>query len=252
LSSSNRIAKKASQPFFLYLPLSAPHAPHVPPDFVKGRSKEGPRGDMVAWVDWSVGQITDALDRLGLGENTLLIVTSDNGPLKGERGHKSAGDLRGLKASIWEGGHRVPFIARWPGKIKSNTTSDEVICLTDLMATCAAIVETPLPAGAAEDSYNILPALLGEKFDKPIRQATVHHSGGDVFAVRKGKWKAIFETSGSGDELPNPIMSGQLYDMDKDPHEKRNLWAKQPNVVQSLSDLLFRYIKQGHSRPLVQ
>jgi len=243
-------AKKASRPFFLYLPLSAPHAPHVPPDFVKGRTKEGPRGDMVAWVDWSVGQIVDALDKMILTDNTLLIVTSDNGPLEGDRGHKSAHNLRGFKASIWEGGHRVPFIARWPTKIEPNTTSDEVICLTDLMATCAAIIDTPLPAGAAEDSYNILPALLGEKLDKPLRAATVHHSGGGVFAIRRRKYKAIFENIGSSEQTPDPLMSGQLYDMKNDPYEKRNLWAGHPNIVQSLSDLLLRYIKRGHSRPI--
>jgi arylsulfatase A-like enzyme len=242
-------SKRSSDPFFLYLPLSAPHGPHLPPDFVKGRSSEEPRGDMVAWVDWSVGQITDALDRLGLSDNTLLIVTSDNGPLEGERGHKSAGDLRGLKASIWEGGHRVPFIARWPGKITPASTSDEVICLTDLMATCGAIVGTPLPADSAEDSYNILPALLGEKLDKPIRQATVHHSGGGVFAIRRGRWKAIFETLGSGRDRPKPLSQGQLYDMKKDPYEKRNLWGRHYDIAQSLSDLLLRYIKRGHSRP---
>jgi arylsulfatase A len=242
-------AKKASRPFFLYLPLSAPHAPHVPPDFVKGRSKEGPRGDMVAWVDWSVGQILDALDKMKLAENTLVMLTSDNGPLEGDRGHESTGNLRGLKASIWEGGHRIPFIARWPAKVKPNTTSDEVICLTDLMATCAAIVETNLPDNAAEDSYNILPALLGEKFDKPIRQASVHHSGGGIFAIRRGKWKAIFETLGSSEDKPNPLMSGQLYDLDKDPYEKRNLWDLHYDVVQRLSKLLITYIKRGHSRP---
>ncbi|HIJ67707.1 MAG TPA: arylsulfatase [Planctomycetes bacterium] len=243
-------SKRPSEPFFLYLPLSAPHEPHLPPDFIKGKSSEGPRGDMVAWVDWSVGQILDTLDKMNLTDNTLLIVTSDNGPLQGEKGHKSAGDFRGFKASIWEGGHRVPFIARWPGKIKPASTSNEVICLTDLMATCGAIVQTPIPPDAGEDSYNILPALLGEKLDKPLRQATVHHSGGGVFAVRRGKFKVIFETPGSGIERPQPLSEGQLYDMEKDPYEKRNLWGRHTDVIQSLSDLLLEYIRLGRSRPL--
>jgi arylsulfatase A-like enzyme len=245
-----------ANPFFLYLPLSSPHAPWLPPEFVKGKSGTGLRGDMVVWVDWSVGQIMDALDRLNLEKNTLLFVTSDNGPRIGVRGHKSAGKWRGYKSHIWEGGHRVPFIVRWPGEIKANTTSDEVICLTDLMATCAAIVGTNLPDNAGEDSYNILPALLGEKLEKPIRPDVIHHSVWGVFSIRQGKWKLILDTQGSGgwvepsDKNPVPGTPGQLYDMEKDPYEKNNLWDKRPEVVERLTRLLEKYKKQGHSRPL--
>jgi arylsulfatase A-like enzyme len=198
----------------------------------------------------------DALDRLNLEKNTLLFVTSDNGPRIGVRGHKSAGKWRGYKSHIWEGGHRVPFIVRWPGEIKANTTSDEVICLTDLMATCAAIVGTNLPDNAGEDSYNILPALLGEKLEKPIRPDVIHHSVWGVFSIRQGKWKLILDTQGSGgwvepsDKNPVPGTPGQLYDMEKDPYEKNNLWDKRPEVVERLTRLLEKYKKQGHSRPL--
>ena len=245
-----------ANPFFLYLPLSSPHAPWLPPEFVKGKSGTGLRGDMVVWVDWSVGQIMDALDRLNLEKNTLLFVTSDNGPRIGVRGHNSAGKWRGYKSHIWEGGHRVPFIVRWPGEIKANTTSDEVICLTDLMATCAAIVGANLPDNAGEDSYNILPALLGEKLEKPIRPDVIHHSVWGVFSIRQGKWKLILDTQGSGgwvrpsDKDPVPGTPGQLYDMEKDPYEKNNLWDKRPEVVERLTRLLEKYKKQGHSRPL--
>jgi arylsulfatase A len=239
-------------PFFLYLPLSVPHIPWLPPEFVKGKSKAGPRGDQVVLFDWSVGEIAKALDKLGISDNTLVIVTSDNGPREGINGHKSAGDLRGLKGSIWEGGHRVPFIARWPGKIKAGTTSDEIICLTDLMATCAAIVGTELPKDAGQDSYNILPALLGKKLDKPIREAIVHHSGAGVFAIRQGEWKLILESKGAGyhDGPPKRGSPGQLYNLADDPYEKNDLWEKHPKKVKRLTKLLDKYKKQGCSRPV--
>ena len=252
---------RAEQPFFLYLPLSAPHAPWLPPKFVQGRSEAGLRGDQVVLVDWCVGQIVDVLDRLALKDNTLLIFTSDNGPRIGGRdgriinGHKSAGDLRGYKSHVWDGGHREPFIARWPGKIKPGTTSDEVICLTDLMATCAAILDTDLPEGAGPDSYNILPALVGEPLDRPIREAIVHHSVWGAFAIRQGPWKAIFGTRGSGgwvaprDNDPVEGVPGQLYNMADDPGEQNNLWDERSDVVARLSALLKKYKEQGHSQP---
>ena len=243
---------EVGNPFFVYLPLSVPHIPWLPPDCVKGKSGAGPRGDQVVLFDWSVGQIVKVLDKLGISDNTLLIITSDNGLREGVNGHKSAGDLRGLKGSIWEGGHRVPFIARWPGKIKAGTTSDEVICLTDLIATCAAIVGAELPNDAGQDSYNILPALLGEKLDKPIREAIVHHSGSGVFAIRQGEWKLILESKGAGyhDGPPKAGSPGQLYNLADDPYEKDDLWAKHPEVVERLTKLLNKYKKQGHSRKI--
>jgi arylsulfatase A len=245
-----QVESKPENPFFVYLPLSVPHIPWLPPDFVKGKSKAGPRGDQVVLFDWSVGQIVMTLDKLGISDNTLLIVTSDNGPREGINGHKSAGDLRGLKGSIWEGGHRVPFIAMWPGKIKADTTSDEVICLADLIATCAAIVGVELPNDAGQDSFNILPALLGEKPDEPIREAIVHHSGSGVFAIRQGEWKLILESKGAGyhDGPPKAGLPGQLYNLADDSYEKNDLWAKRPEIVKRLTKLLDKYKKQGYSR----
>jgi arylsulfatase A len=244
------------RPFFLYLALSTPHAPWLPPDFVKGLGRTGARGDMVVLADWCVGQVLDTLDQLGLTENTLVIFTSDNGPRIGSKGHKSAGDWRGYKSHIWEGGHRIPFIARWPGRIKTDSICDELICLTDLMGTCAAIVRVKLGDGIGPDSYNILPALLGQKYNEPIREAIVHHSCYGVFSIRRGPWKLILETKSSGGWVkprgsgPEPGNPGQLYNLADDLQEKNDLWDKHLEIVQELTKLLEKYKQQGHSRSL--
>jgi len=253
------VRDRPDRPFFLYLTPSAPHRPCVPPEFIKGRSQAGPRGDMVALVDWMVGEVTAALDRLNVADNTLLIVTSDNGARLtcfdgNDYGHKSCGDLRGQKADIWDGGHREPFLARWAGRIARASICDEPVCLADLMATCAAIVGADLPADAAEDSYNILPALLGEPRQQPIREAIVHHSGDGMFSIRQGRWKLILGLGSGGfsdpkREDPEPGgPSGQLYDMLDDPAETRNLWTERPEMVRRLTGLLERYSSDGRSR----
>ncbi len=166
--------KAPEQPLFLYFPLTAPHTPWVPTQPFKGKSQAGDYGDFVTHVDSVVGEVMHALDKQGFAENTLIIVTSDNGshwPVDDIRRWKHAANLhyRGQKADIWEGGHRVPFVARWPGHIPPGTVSDQTVCLTDLLATAAAIVDTKLPADAGEDSVNILPALLGEPLNKQLQ-----------------------------------------------------------------------------------
>ncbi|MDT8300533.1 MAG: sulfatase-like hydrolase/transferase [Sedimentisphaerales bacterium] len=256
------------KPFFMYFPLSAPHCPIAPADFVKGRSKAGGYGDFVVEVDWTVGQVIDALKRNGLTGNTLIIVTSDNGSpgrTKVKRdpysiievyGHYPNGDLRGVKADAWDGGHREPFIARWPGRIPAGTTNDEIICLTDLMATCAAIVGAQLPDNAAEDSFNILPALSGQKLNKPIRDAIVHHTLSGMFAIRQGKWKLILGLGSGGFTKPQKIEpkpagpKGQLYNLEDDLTESNNLWSKHPEIVDRLTKLLEKYKEQGRTRPI--
>ena len=265
------VKTRPNKPFFLYLPISAPHTPCTPPDFIKGRSSAGVRGDMVTEVDWTAGQILDTLDRLNISENTLIIVTSDNGALTvglpdwaneppakydiEHFGHTPNGTLRGQKADIYDGGHREPFIARWPGKIKPGSTSDELICLIDLMATCAAIVGAKLPDNAAEDSYNILPVLLDKKNHFPIREALVNHSGEGMFSIRQGRWKLILGRGSGGFSIPTHIEpkphqpQGQLYDLQADPAETNNLWAQNPQVVLRLKNLLDKYKQQGYSRP---
>jgi arylsulfatase A-like enzyme len=248
------------RPFFLYLTPSAPHRPCVPPSFIKGRSQAGPRGDMVAMVDWMVGEIDQALERHGLVENTLIIATSDNGARlanydERDYGHKSCGDLRGQKADVWDGGHREPFVARWPGHIEPGSRSEETICLADLMASCAEIVGVALPPGAGPDSYSVLPALLGQEMERPIREAIVHHSGGGMFSIRQGRWKLILGRGSGGFSEPRRVDPapgeplGQLYDMEGDLAETANLWAERPEIVESLTDLLGKYRRQGHSRP---
>jgi len=260
--------KSPNKPLFMYFPLPAPHCPIAPADFVRGQSRAGGYGDYVFEVDWTVGQVVKALQRNGLADNTLIIVTSDNGSpgrTKIDRahssivklyGHNPSGNLRGIKADVWDGGHREPFIARWPGKIPAGTVSDEPVCLTDLMATCAAIVGAKLPDDAGEDSYNLLPALFNQKRVEPIREAVVHHSSSGVFCIRQGKWKLILGRGSGGFSKPKVIKpkpgepKGQLYNMEEDLAESRNLWNEHPEIVERLTNLLEKYKQQGYSRPI--
>ena len=251
--------RAAAAPFFLYFPLSAPHTPWMPTKEFVGKSGAGPYGDFTAQVDWTVGQVVEALRKTKQLDNTLLIVTSDNGAhwlpsdIK-KYGHRANGRLRGQKADIHEGGHRVPFIARWPGKIKPGTTSDQTVCHTDLLATVAAVIGEKLPKGAGPDSYNILPALLGEAKDIPIREATVHHSANGMFAIRQGPWKLILGRGSGGFTAPRVVKpkpgepKGQLYHLGDDPGEKKNVYLENPQVVKRLSALLKRYRTEGHSK----
>jgi arylsulfatase A-like enzyme len=168
-------------------------------------------------------------------------------------GHSSVGKLRGMKGDAWEGGHHMPFVASWPGKIKPGASSDEVICFTDMLATFAAIMGDKLPAGAGEDSYNILPAMLGEKYDKPIREATVFTAG--LMSIRQGKWKLIQGLGSGGFSKPRRVKpkkgepKGQLYDMKTDPGETTNVYKDHPEIVERLTALLARYRKEGRSTP---
>lgn len=232
-------------PFFLYFPLTAPHTPWLPVDSVRGKSGAGIYGDFVIEVDNAVGQILKALDEKEIAENTLIIFTSDNGAHwtpgdKEKFPHKANHIYSGMKSDAWEGGHHVPFLARWPEKIKPNSKCDEVVCLTDLLATSAAITNQLLPDTAGEDSYNILPYFLGEPLEQPIRDITIHHSISGKFAIRKGKWKLIdakgsggWSYKGSEEEPP-----GQLYDMEKDPGEQNNLYEEFPEIVAELTQEL--------------
>jgi arylsulfatase A-like enzyme len=238
------VKNNPKSPFFVYLPLSVPHIPWFPPDMVKGKSGAGPRGDQVVLADWSLGEVMKALDKLGIADNTLLIFTSDNGPREGVNGHESSWHYRGEKGDLWEGGHRIPFIARWPENIKAGTTCDELTCFTDMMATFAAIVGTDLPRDAGEDSFNILPVLLGKKLDKPVRHSLVHHNG--QLAIRQGDWKLIAGIRGNGSEGGRKA----LFNLKADPGEKNNLFEEHPEIVERLTKLLTKQMEQGYSRPL--
>lgn len=267
-------SSKAGKPFFLYLPLTSPHYPVVPAPAFKGKSKVGEYGDFVIQTDHFVGQVLDALKRSGVEGKTLVIFTSDNGPeVTGEvrpgvydrlkdYGHASMGALRGAKRDAWEGGHRVPFIARWPGKVAAGTTSDETICHVDLMATLAAHFGINLPAEAGVDSVNILPALLGEKRKSALREATVHHTAQGKFAIRKGDWVLILAPTGddNGKQGEPPWFRadrghkphserGELYNLAEDPGQKQNRYATEPAKVTELASLMERYVTEGRSTP---
>ncbi|WP_406697412.1 arylsulfatase [Singulisphaera sp. Ch08] len=254
--------KSKSRPFFLYFPLTAPHTPIVPDDSFRGRSKVGTYGDFVMQVDATVGRVLDALERNAMTGSTLVIFTSDNGcspsadfPALAKAGHHPSGPLRGHKADIFEGGHRIPFLARWPGKVQAGSTCDDTICLTDLLATCAAIVGSTVLADAGEDSVNILPDLLGTA-QEPVREATVHHSIDGSFAVRQGPWKLALCPDSGGWSDPRPgrpeakrLPPVQLFNLERDLGELRNLQAEHPEVVERLTKLLERYVVEGRSTP---
>lgn len=251
--------QKPGQPFFLYCALNAPHTPWMPTAEFRGKSMADYYGDFVAQVDATVGRVLQTLDDMKLADNTLVIFTSDNGahwlPEDIARwDHRANGPLRGQKADVYEGGHRVPFIARWPEKIHSGTTSDELICLTDLLATSAAVVGTTLPDNAGEDSYNLMPALMGQKRDKPIREALVVQSSDGTFVIRQGLWKLAVALGSHGFSNPKDVKpepggpQGQLYNLAADLGETKNLWLEKPDVVARLTVLLEKYKMQGSSR----
>jgi arylsulfatase A len=224
---------QAARPFFLYVALSQPHTPIAPAPEFRGKSGQGAYGDWILQGDAVVGQVLDALDRHRLAENTLVLVTSDNG---------AAGrvypPLRGCKTTIWEGGHREPFLARWPGKTRPGSVCEDTICLNDLLATCAEIVGAKLPDNAAEDSVSILPDLLGTARG-PVREATVHQSAHGDLAIRQGPWKLVFLANGSK----------ELYNLKDDLGETKDMAGAQPDVVARLTALMQRHIATGRSTP---
>ncbi len=266
-------AAKADKPFFLYFPLTSPHYPVVPAPEFKGKSKAGDYGDFVAQTDWTAGQVLDALKRTGAAENTLVIFTSDNGPevveikpgaydRAAEFGHYSMGALRGAKRDIWEGGHRVPFLARWPGKIEPGSASGETICHVDFMATVAALLGAKLPDNAAPDSFSLLPVFFGEPLVKPGREATIHHAASGKFAIRKGDWVLIDAPTGDDNGKkgePEWLRKqrgytshdepGELFNVREDLSERRNQFAEHPELVRELKTLLEKYKRDGRSTP---
>jgi arylsulfatase A len=253
-------AAKQGQPFFLYLPLNSPHTPVAPTKAWQGKSGVGHYGDFVMQTDATIGDVLKALDAHDLASNTLVIVTSDNGcspqagfPELAAKGHNPSHVFRGHKADIYEAGHRVPFLVRWPGRVAAGKTSAQTVCLTDFMRTAAEILQVALPDNAAEDSVSILPALLGND-RAPLREATVHHSINGSFSIRQGKWKLAFCPGSGGWSSPRPgqhdtskLPLVQLYDLDADVGETRNLQAEHPEIVQRLAALMEKYAREGRS-----
>jgi arylsulfatase A len=255
----NQAKSGGGKPFFLYFALTAPHTPYLPGRHFVGKSGAGDYGDFVSMVDSSIGEVLDALDRGGLADKTLLIMTSDNGarwtPEEIRQfGHRSNLNNRGQKSDIYEGGHRIPFLVRWPGKVRPSSTSDELGCLVDLMATCAAAAGVPLPENAAEDSFNLLPAILSQPLARPIRDAVVHHSGSGMFALRSGEWKLAFGLGSGGFTQPafrkpkSGEPAGQLYNLATDRQETTNVYAQHPEIVRTLTEKLERIRRTGRSR----
>ena len=248
------------KPFFLYVPLNSPHTPIVPSEEWKGKSGIGDYGDYVMETDWATGEILQALEKNGLRERTLIIFTSDNGCSKAAdfkhlnaQGHYPSAHLRGSKADIWDGGHRVPFLVRWPGKVKAGSTNDQLVCHTDLMATCADILGVRLPGNASVDGISLKQALYGRQIPNE-REAVVHHSINGKFAIRKGKWKLIFCSGSGGWSAPNDREATemgwpqiQLYDMEADIAEEFNVSTRYPEVVEELTALITAYIEKGRS-----
>lgn len=231
------------RPFFCYLPLSAPHRPCLPSAAVAGHSQAGPRGDMVTVVDDAVGSVLDLLDELGLAGETLIVATSDNGARLADvdgatHDHCSNGPFRGQKADIYEGGHREPFVARWPGRIPAAAVTDELIGLVDLTATLTTAARIPLPPGAAEDSVDQI-ALLTTA-GRSGRSSLVQHSGRGVFSLRRGPHKLVLGDGSGGFSEPagRPCDAsqgvGQLYDVQADPGETINRWHERPEIVRAL------------------
>ena len=259
------------KPFFLFHSAQAVHLPSFAGRAFKGKTGAGPHGDFIFELDYIVGRLVKKLDQLGYGKNTLLIFTSDNGPevptvinMRKTYQHDGARPWRGVKRDQWEGGHRVPFIARWPKRIEAGSTSEQTVCLTDLMATCATLSGTTIPRDAAEDSFDILPALLGQAGDKPIREYTLHQTISLALAIRHGDWKYLDHKGSGGNNyerkgewglkqfaLPEraPDALGQLYNLANDPGETTNLYNEHPKIVKKLKAKLEAFKKSGRSSP---
>ncbi len=255
--------KGDDQPFFLYFPTPSPHAPIIPTDEFDNKSRAGAYGDYVAQTDWSCGELLKALEASGHAENTIVIFTADNGPehyayaRDKKFAHWSAKPLRGLKRDVYEGGHRVPFIVRWPGKVAAGETSDELVSQIDIMGTLASIVDFELPADAAEDSYDLTQLLEGQS---NVRTVHVHNTYKNQYAIRNGDWLLIDHRTGyvsrvkegwherHGYETPES-QNGQLFNLAEDPGQRENRIATNPERVKELRTLLAKIQEQGHSAP---
>ncbi len=250
----------SEKPFFLYFPLPAPHTPILPLPQWQGKSGTNAYGDFCLMVDDVVGQIMAALERTGAADNTILIFTTDNGcspsadfPGLAKLGHNPSYVFRGHKADIYEGGHRIPLLVRWPQRIAAGATCEQTVCLTDLFRTLSDVVGQPLPDTAAEDSVSNLP--LWDGSTEPVREATVHHSINGSFSIRQGRWKLELCPGSGGWSYPRPgkedagLPPIQLYDLADDVGERRNLHADHPEIVETLTRLLTRYVRDGRSTP---
>ncbi len=251
------------RPFFLYAPMPSPHTPIAPHEDFRGRSSVSEYADFLIQTDSAVGEIMRALQETDQADDTVLIFTCDNGTSDKARFAQldAAGvhlneNWRGWKADAYEGGHRVPFIVRWPGNVKAGSSSDQTITLADIMATCADIIAHELAPNTAEDSVSLLPVLQNVQIAEPLHDLVVHHSVSGHFAIRKGPWKLLFCRGSGGWSPPREAAAAkqnlpdiQLFNLREDPKETTNLQAEHPELVQQLTAALRHTIERGRSTP---
>jgi arylsulfatase A-like enzyme len=264
--------QRPEQPFFVVLSTQISHAPVLPAEAFRGLTDAGPRGDFVRELDVLVGRVLDLVDRLGIDDQTLIFFNSDNGPetvhvdwMRQDHNHDAAGGWRGMKRDGWEGGHRVPFLARWPGKIPAGQVSGQLTSTTDIFATVASVIGYTLPEDAATDSFDMLPAMLGRQDEgKSIRPHLLTQSFRGEFQIRKGKWKFLDHRGSGGNRYDRGILKkyalpetapdapGQLYNLESDPGETKNLYFEEPEKREELQALLERLKSSGRSAPKVR
>ena len=242
---------RARKPFFLYFPLTSPHEPIAPSARFKGKSGISDLADFMMETDWALGEVLSALKKHGVENDTLIFFTADNGhapytglPALRKAGHSVSGPLRGFKADLWEGGHRVPFLVRWPGKVKAGSICSEPICHTNLLATCAEVLGASPPSAAGEDSFSILPLLQGGQPERPTHEAVVHQAANGELAIRQGNWKLLFLA-----EQKAKDGKVALYELATDLGETKDVHADQADVVKRLTSLMEKYIVEGRSTP---
>ena len=255
-------------PFFLFHSTQAVHLPSFAQKKFQGRTNAGPHGDFIFQFDYVVGELLETLERLGMVENTLVMICSDNGPevtsvvnMRADYKHDGAKPWRGMKRDQWEGGHRIPFVIRWPSEIPAGSTSDQTVCLCDIMATCASLVDFQLPDDAAEDSFDIWPAMCKQQTAIPIRKYTFHQTISLALAIRRGQWKYLDHQGSGGNNYETPILQSyalkesqpaapaQLYNLDRDPGETINLYFAYPEIVEELKTELENFVRSDRSRP---
>ena len=262
---------RSEQPFFLYFPMTAPHKPVLPHSRFLGKTDLGPYGDFIVQCDAVVGRVLKSLDSLGLCSNTMVVFTSDNGSFmrrldgadqkdhvgdetiqafRSDR-HRANGSLRGTKADIWEAGHRVPFMVRYPGKITAGSVCDVPVCLTDYYATVADLLGRNIPENAAEDSFNLMPLLEDSGGSTYKRAPVINHSSGGMFAIRSGQWKLVLGNGSGGREAPKgrPFEKPyQLFDLNSDIGERRNVIDQNQHVAKELEQAFWKIHDSGRSR----
>ncbi|MCP4453176.1 MAG: sulfatase-like hydrolase/transferase, partial [Planctomycetes bacterium] len=268
----NHVKQNPDKPFFLFHSMQAVHLPSFPADPFKGRTQAGPHGDFIFEMDWIVGELMNTVDRLGIADDTIVMFGSDNGPevptviaMRRDQRHDGARPWRGVKRDQWEGGHRTPFIVRWPGRVKADAVCDEPLSLTDVFATCAAIVGSTLPNHAAEDSFNMLPVLLGrQQGGQRVRPYVLQQTWSLEMSLRKGHWKLLDHKGSGGSNYErggewglkqyaiadtDPDAPGQLYNLATDPGETMNVYSKHPEIVAELKALLEEAKTRGRTAP---